>query len=161
MSAQAAAAVDSKEFFDALAAVMNAHPERFEPLGWFDLDLGVVLDRDVGDPLRLALRFRGSLCEEVREGFPADTVDCTVQGPRLAWAQMVDDIVVHGHATGRQTVSSLVLLGETIKLHGGDPLGVDRFFRVADSVQRFFDGAGEALGVTVGSLPQARAQEVG
>jgi hypothetical protein len=161
MSAQAAAAVDSKEFFEGLAAVMNAHPERFEPLGWFDLDLGVVIDRDLGDPLMLALRFRGSRCEDVRESFPADTVDCIVQGPRAAWAQMVDDIVAHGHATGRQTLSSLVLLGETIKLHGSDPLGVDRFFRVAESVQRFFDGAGEALSAAVGSATRAQTQEVG
>ena len=160
MAAKTAVPVDSKEFFDALAAVMNAHPERFDPLGWFDLDLGVVISRQSAEPLVLALRFRGSRCEDVRESFPDDSVDCVVEGPVTAWAEMVDDIVVNGRATGRQTLSSLVLLGERIRLHGADPLGVDRFFRVAESVQVFFDGAGEALGASTVPGTESLREEV-
>lgn len=145
-SAQVVIAVDSQEFFDKLASVMNAHPERFERYGWCDIDLGIVVGREMRDPLRLALRFRGIRCEDVRSSFEGDAVDCTVEGDLSAWQTMVDDIVAHGQATGRQTLNSLVLLGERIKVSGSDPLGVDRFFRVAETIQRFFDGAAEALG---------------
>ena len=146
-AAQVEFAVDSREFFEKLASVMNAHPERFERLGWCDIDLGIVVGRQTGDPLRVALRFRGICCEDVRSSFEGDVVDCIIGGDIPAWQAMVDDIVAHGQATGRQTLSSLVLLGDRIKVSGSDPLGVDRFFRVAETIQRFFDGAADAAGL--------------
>ena len=55
---------------------------------------------------------------------------------------MFDDIAEHGHATGRQTINSLTLLGDDIVVQGSDPLGVDKFFRFNQTVQAFVDGAG-------------------
>jgi hypothetical protein len=135
--------VDSFEFFEELADAMNAAPERYEPLGWCDLDLGVVVHRRDQPDFRALLCFGDYACALVTEFPEGDeaVADCYLEGDVGAWAEMVDNIRANGRATGRHTLSSLVLLGEEIEVRGVDPMGVDRFFRYAQSLQQFFDGA--------------------
>jgi hypothetical protein len=139
--------VDSVEFFEALAAAMRERREEFERVGWCDLDLEVVVLRPDPPPFRVLLRLRGYGCEEVRALRPDEhaAVDCTLEGELAAFEEMLEDILAHGSATGRHTVSSLVLLGDRVRVRGDDPVGVDRFFRCAETIQRFFDGAGSPL----------------
>lgn len=136
-------ALDSVAFFDALAAEMNANPAAYEVLGDIDLDLGIVVRRPDGDPFRVRLAFHGIACEGVAEMAPGDerTADCWLEGDLAAWQAMLEDILANGRATGRQTINSLTLLGDHIAVHGGDPMGVDRFFRFNQTVQSYFDGA--------------------
>ncbi len=142
-STQRAVQVDDLEFFRDLAGRMNAAPERYEDLGWCDLDLGIVIHRRDQADFRALLRFADYSCVAVTEFAEEDEgiADCYLEGDFDAWAEMVGDIRAHGRATGRQTLSSLVLLGDKIAVRGKDPMGVDRFFRYAQSLQQFFDGA--------------------
>ncbi len=137
-------AIDTVSFFDTLATTMNADPQQYEVLGDVDMDIAVVMQRDGGDDFRVLLSFRGIACEGVSEIEAGDelTADCRLVGPLAAWQAMFDDIAEHGHATGRQTINSLTLLGDDIVVQGSDPLGVDKFFRFNQTVQAFVDGAG-------------------
>lgn len=135
--------IDSLEFLRALADRMNAEPERYVSLGWCDLDLGIVMHRRDRPDFRALVHFVDYSCAGVSE-FPAGQeaqADCYLEGDLDAWTEMVDDIRARGRATGRHTLSSLALLGDRIEVRGVDPMGVDRFFRYAQSLQQFFDGA--------------------
>jgi hypothetical protein len=137
-------AIDTVPFFDTLASRMNAQPTSYEVLGDVDMDFAIVMQRPEGDPFRILLTFRGITCEGVTELEAGDETraDFRLEGDLSAWQTMFDDIDEHGHATGRQTLNSLTLLGDAIAARGSDPLGVDKFFRFNQSVQAFVDGAG-------------------
>ncbi|MCB1004454.1 MAG: hypothetical protein KDB35_09760 [Acidimicrobiales bacterium] len=135
--------VDSVAFLEGLAAQMNAHPDRYEVLGDCDLVLGVVVQRPDGQAFRARITFEGIACLDVCEAEAGDEAlaDCWLEGPLDAWSAMVDDIVEHGRATGRHTLNSLTLMGESIRLRGQDVMGIDKFSRFNQSLQEFFDGA--------------------
>ena len=135
--------VDDIRFFDPLATEMNAHPERYEVLGDLDLVLGVVITSPAGEAFRARLTFEGIRCTDVSEMETGDehTADCWLEGTVDAWTDMVADIRRNGRATGRQTLNSLTLVGDAIRLRGVDVMGVDKFSRFNQSLQEFFDGA--------------------
>ena len=133
--------VDTLDLFTALAAEMNAHPERYRPLGEADMDVVVVM-RDPGrPPFSVRLAFEGIRCEHVVEVEPDSPCEYRLDGPLTAWRAMFDDVVAQGRATGLQTINSLALLGNDIALGGTDPMGLDKFSRFNQTLQEFFDGA--------------------
>ena len=134
--------VDDISFFDPLATEMNNHPERYEVLGDLDLVLGVVITRPDGEAFRARLTFEGIRCTDVSEMGAGDelTTDCWLEGTIDAWTDMVANIRHNGRATGRQTLNSLTLVGDAIRLRGVDVMGVDKFSRFNQSLQEFFDG---------------------
>ena len=140
--------MDSVEVFRGLAAQMEAHRTEFEALGLCDLDLEVKVEGPSTSALRVLLRFRDYACSDVVALGPDEEVhaDCRLEGDQAVWEEIRDDILANGHSTGRLTINSLVLLGERLRLRGIDPMGVDRFFRYAETVQRFFDGLGALAG---------------
>ncbi len=145
--------IDEVGFFDALASEMNAHPETFEVLGDVSMRIAVVMRRGDGEPFAVLLTFEGIACAGV-DALDVDELsrtDCWLDGPLEAWQEMFDDIVAHGHATGRLTINSLTLLGDRITVHGADPLGVDRFFRFNQTVQAFLDGAAAVVAAPAAS----------
>jgi len=143
--------IDTLEFFTALAGEMNAHPERYRPLGEADMDAIIVMrdtpQRDFG--VRLA--FEGIRCEHVVEAESDAPCEYRLDGPLASWQSMFGDIVTHGRATGLQTINSLALLGNDIALAGSDPMGLDKFSRFNQTLQEFFDGASKVLAMEVAS----------
>ena len=139
-------AVDSIEFFDALASEMNSHPERFEILGDVDIDMGIVMRRP-GEDFRARLRLEGIECTGVGALDEGDerAVDCWLDGDLGAWQEMFDEISADGQATGRQTINSLTLVGDRISLRGDDPMGVDKFSRFNQTIQELLDGAARTI----------------
>jgi hypothetical protein len=136
------ARVDSIAFFDALAAEMNAHSERYELLGAADMVAEVVMTRPEGD-FRVRLTFEGLGCSGVTEVESDGAPECDFRlvGPMTAWRSMFEDIAANGRATGLWTINSLALLGNEIACVGDDPMGLDKFSRFNQSLQEFFDGA--------------------
>lgn len=135
--------VDTLELFELLAATMNAHPEVYEPLGWCDIDLAIVMERPSAEPFRVLIRLRDYGCEEVRPLEPGDEAraDCWLDGGVDLWQDMFADVVASGRATGDLTLSSVVLLGDRLRVRGEDAARIDRFFRFAETIQRFINGA--------------------
>ncbi len=144
--------IDSRGLLDSLAKAMNEHPAEYGLLGWCDLDLGLVVHRPDDDGFRARICLRGYGCEAVAD-FPSGTegdVDCWLEGDLAPWQSMLDDIVANGRATGLQTLSAQVLLGDKIHLRSADAMGADRFFRYNQTLQSFFDAAA-AIGRPVAS----------
>ena len=145
------ARVDTVEFFDHLADVMNADPGRFSQLGPADMVVGIVMRRPK-DAFRLHLVFEGVGCAGVHElaADEAPTVDFSLVGELREWQAMFEDIVEHGRATGEWTINSLALMGSRIACAGPDPMGLDKFSRFNQTLQEFFDGAAR-MGVPASS----------
>ena len=141
--------VDTIALFSGLAAEMNAHPERYRPLGEADMDVVVVM-RDTGGPeFAVRLTFVGIRCDNVVEVDPDAPCEYRLVGPLAAWQAMFDDISANGRATGLQTINSLALLGDEIALGGTDPMGLDKFSRFNQTLQQFFDGARAVIALEV------------
>jgi hypothetical protein len=141
--------IDTLEFFSALATEMNAHPERYQPLGEADMDVLIVMRDARRPPFAVRLAFEGIRCEHV-VGAEADSpCEYRLDGPLTAWQAMFDDIAAQGRATGLQTINSLALLGDDIALGGTDPMGLDKFSRFNQTLQEFFDGASDLLALEV------------
>ena len=134
--------VHSLMFFEALADEMNAHPETFKVLGEADMVGSLVMRSATGD-FAVRICFGELRCEGVTEVDVAEAVvaDFYLDGPIDTWRAMFDDIVEHGEASGRQTINSLALLGNDIRLRGEDPMGVDKFSRFNQTLQEYLDGA--------------------
>ena len=132
-------------FFKALVTLMNQHPETYEILGEVDMSLGIIMTNPDGEDLRICIPFEELGCADVSLIKDGDetSCDCWLEGDLAAWQSMFDNIVEIGTATGRQTISSLTLVGDQIRVRGVDPMGVDRFFRFNQTVQQFFDGASQ------------------
>ena len=141
--------IDTVEFFAALATEMNAHPDRYQPLGEADMDVVIVMRDRLPAPFAVRLAFEGIRCEHVVETEPDSPCEYRLDGPLVAWQVMFDDVVAQGRATGLQTINSLALLGDDIALGGSDPMGLDKFSRFNQSLQEFFDGASKALALEV------------
>jgi len=130
---------DDLAFFEVLASVMNADPARFRPLGEAYMSAGVVMRGARGD-FRARLDFDGLRCE-VSPWDGASPCDYWLEGPTAVWEQMFANITGNGRAVGLETVNSLVMLGDDIRLQGRDPMGLDKFSRFNQTLQEFLDGA--------------------
>ena len=141
--------IDTLEHFTALAAEMNAHPERYRPLGEADMDVVIVMQDEHLRSFAVRLAFEGIRCEHVVETDADSPCEYRLVGPLSKWQLMFGDIVAHGRATGLQTINSLALLGDDIRLGGSDPMGLDKFSRFNQTLQEFFDGASTVLALEV------------
>ena len=141
--------IQSIEFFEALAAEMNAHPERFTVLGDADMVAALVMRRPGTTPFVVELRFEALSCESVRSitTDAARAADFRLEGDLAAWEAMFADIGTNGAATGRQTINSLALLADAIVLRGDDPMGEDKFSRFNQTLQEYLDGASRLAAV--------------
>ena len=141
--------VNSLELFTALAAEMNAHPDRYRPLGEADMDAVIVMRDEPRPSFAVRLVFEEIRCEHVVQAEPDEPCEYRLVGPLSAWRAMFDDIVANGRATGLQTINSLALLGNDIALGGSDPMGLDKFSRFNQTLQEVFDGASKVLALEV------------
>ena len=132
--------IDTTAFFEALAAEMNAHPERYQVLGDADMSAMVVMT-SADRAFRVRIDFEMLECAGVTAVEAGDPADYRLEGPLDAWQAMFDDIVANGRATGLQTINSLAMLGDRIACRGDDPMGLDKFSRFNQTLQEFFDGA--------------------
>lgn len=135
--------VDSVEFFEALGAEMARHADEYRVLGDCNMDLGIEMQRPGGEPFRVVLHFEGlePAAAVANDLDDAPVADCRLEGALDAWEEMIADIRANGSATGQQTLNSLTLLGDHIRVLGSDTMGVDRFFRYNQTLQAYFDGA--------------------
>lgn len=134
--------IDDVKFFDALAAEMNDHPERFRLYGEAYMDAVIVMSRPDGD-FNVRLTFDELRCDGVNEISSEELALCDyrLEGPLAAWQTMFDDISDNGRATGLNTINSMVMLSDEVTLRGADPMGLDRFSRFNQTLQEFLEGA--------------------
>ena len=129
----------SRAFFEALQAEMRRERERFSRLGYFDSVFGVRVLDDARTPLACTLAFEVFDCVEVRDGIDPGAVDFVVEGPLEGWKAMLDTIHRLGAADTTHSLNTLTHFGETLQVRSDDPIGHDKLYRFAESMQAFFD----------------------
>ena len=127
----------SVEWFQSLQQLVNADPE-FRRLGTIDAGMGV----KVG-PRVFVIIFEAFECIEVREGSDADLddLDFYLELSEADWRELVENTKANGGADRRHTLNTLDLTKQDGLAQNatGDQLRADIFFRVNESLQRFFD----------------------
>jgi hypothetical protein len=128
----------SRAFFEALQDEMRRERERFSRLGYFDTVFGVrVLDG--AGAVACTLAFEVFDCVEVRDGIDPAAVDFVLEGPLEGWRAMLDTIHRLGAADTAHSLNTLTHFGETLQVLADDPIGSDKLYRFAESMQAFFD----------------------
>jgi hypothetical protein len=130
------------QFFEAMVEAVASDPERFRRLGSADLRLCILVEGDGGKQVTYGLILDGYDIEAPGQ-VDRDTFapQVTVRGPEAAWEAMAADAAAHGTASGGQTLNALTLMGTPLTIEAEDPLGRDRFFRYAETLQALFDAA--------------------
>lgn len=127
-------------WFEAMAADSRNRPEVYRKLGFGELRL-VVEQTEGGEARRFGLVLDGY---DVISAGELDDVDAfgpeaTISGPRDAWDEMVANIVEHGGADLHHTLNALSMADAPLRVSSPDPLGRDKFFRYAETLQTLFD----------------------
>jgi hypothetical protein len=133
----------SAEFFDALRERMNSDPERFRRLGTVDMTLVVKIDHPDRSEF-FEIVFAGYRCVGTRRiasaaEAPGDAI--VVEGSHAAWREMIYNIIANGHADLEHTLNTLTLMDTPLRAYADNQLDTDLFYRYAENLQEFFDGA--------------------
>jgi hypothetical protein len=138
------------DWFLALGRLMAAEGELFRRLGYAEVRFAIRVLSDEGDAVErtTGLEFDGyalTRAEELADSdaFDADFVVC---GRRNVWQRMLDEIAKNGRPDLRHTLSSLALVGEELWLESSDQLREDKFYRVNQTLQEFFNLASKLRG---------------
>lgn len=131
------------EWFLALGRLMEAEGELFRRIGYAEVRLTIHVLSDDGTQVERAtgLEFSGYRLARVEAlgdapGFDPDFVVC---GRRAIWARMFEEIAQNGRPELRHSLSSLALMGEELWLESSDQLREDKFYRVNQTLQEFFN----------------------
>jgi hypothetical protein len=131
------------EWFLALGGLMAAEGELFRRLGYAEVRFAIrVLDDESGAGERATgLEFDGYALTRAEKLADSDTFDpdFVICGRRNVWDRMLQEIVKNGRSDLRHTLSSLALVGEELWLESSDQLREDKFYRVNQTLQEFFN----------------------
>ncbi len=132
----------SDEWFEALVSGAERNQEELRALGFANFRL-VVEVVDSGEARHFGLVLDGYDVEYTGEfddaGVDAFAADATITGPAEIWTDMVDNISAGGRADARHTLNALSIAEAPLRVHSDDPMGRDKFFRYAETLQTIFD----------------------
>lgn len=135
----------SDEFFEALAAGPALDPDTYRRLGFAEFRLVIEVVEPAG------ARHFGLVLDgyDVAYAGELDDVgtfapDAIVTGPLDVWVDMVENIATNGSADGSHTLNALSIAGIPLRVTSDDPMGSDKFFRYAETLQALFDGTPRA-----------------
>lgn len=139
----------SSAWFAALVADVERHREEYERLGFADCRLAVEVVGGGGSCRWFGLVLDGYdiISEGELEQLEPFAPDVVVSGPQAAWTEMVENIVEHGGADRGHTLNALSIAGVPLSTRSPDPVGRDKFYRYAETLQTLFDSAGRAVPV--------------
>lgn len=127
-------------WFQTMADDARNRPDVYRRLGFGDLRL-VVEETDDSDTRRFGLILDGydvvsaGELDDV-EGFRPDA---TITGAGATWDEMAANIVANGAADLAHTLNALSIAEAPLKVTSPDPIGRDKFFRYAETLQTLFD----------------------
>ncbi len=131
----------SVQWFEEVARLHEADPERVRRLGYVDSSVGVLVEGGAGSQ-GFVLEFAGYKIGAIREvADPTAQADFTIAGPLSVWCEMVENIARNGTADLDHTLNRLTMAGTPLRLVAGDQLKIDLFFRFNQSFQVFFDAS--------------------
>lgn len=127
-------------WFQTMAADAHDRPEVYRRLGFADLRL-LVEETDGPVARRFGLVLDGYDVEYAGEveDIGSFRPDATVSGPRDAWDDMAANIAAHRGADGAHTLNAMSIAESPLRVTSADPVGRDKFFRYAETLQTLFD----------------------
>ncbi len=132
-------------WFDAMEADARSRPEVYSHLGFADLRL-VVEEVDGEESRRYGLVLDGYDVTNAGElhDVAAFRPEAVLSGPRDTWDEMAANIVAHQGADGAHTLNALSIAEAPLRVSSADPVGRDKFFRYAETLQTLFDALARA-----------------
>ena len=140
----------SDRWFEFLAAHASEEPEVYQALGFANFRLAVEIVPDSGGAATTyGIVFDGyDVTSNGELSDPAGFApDATISGPLSAWTEMVDNIASHGGADNAHSLNALSIADTPLQVTAQDPLGKDRFFRYAETLQTLFDATARRVPV--------------
>jgi hypothetical protein len=137
------AAFPDPDWFLALGHLMAAEGELFRRLGYAEVRFAIRVVADSSEKVEATtgLEFdgyalvRAAALDDLSSWDP----DFVLYGRREVWHRMLAEIARDGRPQMRHTLSSLALLGEEMWLESADQLREDKFYRVNQTLQEFFN----------------------
>jgi hypothetical protein len=134
------------QWFQRMVASAREDPETYARLGFAEFRL--VFEVEAGDDARrfglvldgYDVEYAGELADVAMFG-----ADAILSGPIDAWREMVDNIKANGRADVEHTLIRLCLAGSPLRLVAVDPMGRDKFFRYAETLQTLVDATSARL----------------
>jgi hypothetical protein len=134
-------------WFVALGRLMEAEAEVFRRLGYAEVRFAMRILSEDGERVEqtTGLEFNGYALvrAEALAGTAAFDPDFVICGRREIWERMLSEIRQNGRPAPRHTLSSLALVGEELWLESSDQLREDKFYRVNQTLQEFFNLAAQ------------------
>jgi hypothetical protein len=131
------------EWLLALGRLMAAEGEVFRRLGYAEVRFAIRVLDDSGEKIEAitGLEFDGYtlVCAEQICDLSSWNADFVLCGRRAVWNRMLAEISRADLPERRHTLSSLALLGEEMWLESSDQLREDKFYRVNQTLQEFFN----------------------
>lgn len=138
----------SASWFEHMAADVEARADVYRHLGFCDFRLVMeIVDGDSTQSFGLVLDGYDVLYAGELEEVGAFGADATLAGEVAAWREMVGNIVRNGRADGHHTLNALTIAEAPLRVSSNDPLGRDKFFRYAETLQTMFDSLGSQVAV--------------
>ena len=138
----AAVPFPSLAWFARLTDLMNANRARQEQLGFVDC---VVQFTVLGEPPWSALvTFAEFSAGDVRspDAGDGDTADFVLEAPLATWREMIESIANgNGRPDLDHSLNRLTHMGAPMRVHSGDPLRRDLYFRYNQSLQEFINAS--------------------
>jgi hypothetical protein len=132
------------QWFERMVTSASKDAEIYERLGFAEFRL--VFEVVAGDDARrFGLVLDGYDVEYAGELADIGTFDAVLSGPLDAWREMVDNIEANGRADVEHTLIRLCLAGTPLRLVAVDPMGRDKFFRYAETLQTLVDATASRL----------------
>lgn len=130
-------------WFLALGRLMEAEGEAFRRLGYAEVRFAIRVLNDEGEGIErtTGLEFEGYSIVRAEALADPDTFDpdFVICARRQVWQRMLDAIARNGRPDLRGTLSSLALVGEELWLESRDQLREDKFYRINQTLQEFFN----------------------
>ncbi len=132
-----------------LAVRAREDSETYFRLGFADLRLVVEAVDDDGTTHDFGLVLDGYDVIYTGELDNVDTFrpDATITGPASVWEEMAANIGTHGGADRYHTLNAMTIADEPLRVSSDDPIGRDKFFRYAETLQTLFDGTAARMAI--------------
>jgi hypothetical protein len=128
-------------WFEALADVAQGEADRLAALGIADFRLLVEVASET-DTARYGIVLDGYDVTVTHRLGPqeASSFDAVLRGETASWQELIENILANGGADIAHSLNALSIAGWPLQLSSDDPVGRDKFFRYAETLQALFDG---------------------
>lgn len=127
-------------WFEAMEDDARNRPDVYRRLGFADLRLVVEeTDGDRAHRYGLVLDGYDVLFAGELDDLNAFRADASITGAREAWDEMAANIAANHGADGSHTLNALSISEAPLRVSSADPVGRDKFYRYAETLQTLFD----------------------